>query len=62
MRSTGNPGGIGNLKSNMDRFIVLNNAELPLDGLYLKSNMDRFIVREQIAINFIINIFKIQYG
>ena len=28
----------------------------------LKSNMDRFIVREQIAINFIINIFKIQYG
>ena len=34
---------LGNLKSNMDRFIEMFQLQVLLHHLYLKSNMDRFI-------------------
>ena len=41
-----------NLKSNMDRFIVITLLLVSLTILYLKSNMDRFIDRMYLCISF----------
>ena len=51
-----------NLKSNMDRFIVLMIIILHLTILNLKSNMDRFIGNAVKGIPDAILEFKIQYG
>ena len=51
-----------NLKSNMDRFIVLMLLLLMLQVRYLKSNMDRFIGVEKGINTATALVFKIQYG
>ena len=50
------------LKSNMDRFIVLNNVKIISLFALLKSNMDRFIVVNAVSTFRPVIRFKIQYG
>ena len=42
---------IDNLKSNMDRFIGLEDLPVILAKIYLKSNMDRFIEDTTVNVN-----------
>ena len=51
-----------NLKSSMDRFIVIFQQTDDYLSNNLKSSMDRFIAEEFILLNKIFQGFKIQYG
>ena len=50
------------LKSNMDRFIVMEKIRCELPDVDLKSNMDRFIAGTEQTTNELTRKFKIQYG